>query len=106
MTGRYRRVTGEFFVRPSARGMQVVAEVSRKVCPLCRAMGVGRPPPCSCGLPPLVVTPVLPVIPVGGPAGCECGRCEYVENGSILRCAGALMASANLELAADGEPRR
>lgn len=45
------------------------------------------------------------VIAVGGPKGCQCGRCETFERGVVLRCSGAQLASVNEELAADGERR-
>ena len=45
------------------------------------------------------------VIAVGGPKGCQCGRCELEPNGMIIRCSGAQMALVNDELAADGERR-
>ncbi len=39
-TGRYRRVTGEFELAHRV----LPREMTRLVCQLCRAMGVGRPP--------------------------------------------------------------
>lgn len=45
------------------------------------------------------------VISVGGPKGCQCGRCETEPNGMIIRCSGAQLALVNEEMAADGERR-
>ena len=45
------------------------------------------------------------VIAIGGPRGCQCGRCETEERGMIIRCSGAQLAVVNEELAADGERR-